>query len=296
MLRFAARHHDVLTRGDLRALGLTNREIEHRIRSGLLHRLFRGVYAVGRPTVTERGRWRAAVAACGPKTLLSHWSAAALWAMRRSSTSRVHVSTPLSSQNRRGLTVHRVHPLPAQDCAVRSGIPLTSPTRTLVDLAAVASPRALAELVEEAVRLELVDRQSLGVALERHRGRRGVAALREIAARMDASAARTRSRLEALYVLLCRERGVPTPLINETVAGMEVDAVFPEHGVVVELDSYGYHGSWSSRQRDHQRAARLSAAGHELLRFDWEQVTGDPDGVYAATVAALRRGIQRRHH
>jgi very-short-patch-repair endonuclease len=166
----------------------------------------------------------------------------------------------------------------------------------LVDLAAVASPRALAELVEEAVRLELVDRQSLGVALERHRGRRGVAALREIAARMDASAARTRSRLEALYVLLCRERGLPTPLINETVAGMEVDAVFPEHGVVVELDSYGYHGSWSSRQRDHQRAARLSAAGHELLRFDWEQVTGDPDGVYAATVAALRRGIQRRHH
>jgi very-short-patch-repair endonuclease len=194
-----------------------------------------------------------------------------------------------------GIVVHRVESLDPADVCVRDRIPVTSPARTLIDLAAVASPRALAELVEEAVRLELVDRKSLGAALERHRGRRGVARLWAIAMRMDASAARTRSRLEALYLLLCRERGLPAPLINETVAGMEVDAVFPEQRVAVELDSYGYHGAWSSRQRDHRRAARLSAAGYELLRFDWEQVTSDPDGVHAATAAALRRGEQRSH-
>lgn len=93
-----------------------------------------------------------------------------------------------------------------------------------------------------------------------------------------------------LYLLLCRERNLPSPLINDCVAGIEVDAVFPEYRVVVELDSFGYHGAWAARQRDHRRGALLSAAGWELLRFDWEQVTGDRDAVAVATIAALGRG------
>jgi very-short-patch-repair endonuclease len=79
-------------------------------------------------------------------------------------------------------------------------------------------------------------------------------------------------------------------LINDVVAGIEVDVLFPDHRVAVELDSFGYHGAWSARRRDHQRAALLSAAGFELLRFDWEQVTGAPEAVAGATRAALDRG------
>lgn len=154
----------------------------------------------------------------------------------------------------------------------------------------MASPRVLGELVEEAVRLELVDRDSLTRRWFRHRGWRGVAELRRIAAEIDASTTRTRSKLEALYLRLCRQEDLPSPLINDVVAAIEVDAAFPEYRVAVELDGYGYHGAWVAGQRDHRSAATLSAAGLELLRFDWEQVTGAPRAVVAATIAALRRG------
>lgn len=176
------------------------------------------------------------------------------------------------------------------DRTVCRRIPVTSPARTLIDLAALASRPKLEEVVDEAVRLRLVDRGSLNAALGRHPGWRGISALREIAAEIDASTVRTRSKLEALYLRLCREQRLPRPLINDVVAGREVDAVFPAYRVAVELDSYGYHGAWSARRRDHRRGALLSAAGFELLRFDWEQVTGAPDTVVAATIAALRRG------
>ena len=283
-----------MTRARLVGMGFDDDAIGRAVRRGFLHRLHRGIYAVGRPDVSERGTWLAAVLACGPGAVLGYWHAAALWGIWSRPPRRVvHVTAVEGVRRRRGIVAHRARDLEAEDRRTRDRIPVTSPSRTLIDLAAVASPKALAELVEEAVRLELVDRRSLNAALERYPHRRGLQALRRIAARIDASAGRTRSRLEALYLLLCREQGLPAPLVNESVAGMEVDALFPEQRVVVELDSYGYHGAWSSRQRDHQRAARLSAAGCELLRFDWEQVTSDPDGVHAATAAALRRSEHR---
>ena len=281
---------DVASRDELAEFGLTRGEIDRRIGRGFLTPLYHGVYAVGRPTVTEQGRWRGAVLACGPGAVLSHWHAAALWGMWKRPGSRVHVSAGRSHDGLRGIVLHRPRLLASVDRTVRQRIPVTSPARTVVDLSALASPRVLRVLVEEAVRLELVDRASLNGALQRYRRRRGITRLRAIAAEFDASATRTRSKLELLYLLLCRERNLPSPLINDVIAGIEVDAVFPDYDVVVELDSFGYHGAWAARQRDHRRGALLSAAGCELLRFDWEQVTGDPDAVAAATIAALRRG------
>lgn len=290
ILGFAAVRSDVASRDELAEFGLTRGEIDRRIGRGFLTPLYHGVYAVGRPAVTEQGRWRGAVLACGPGAVLSHWHAAALWGMWKGPGSRVHVSAGRSHDGVRGIVLHRPRLLAPVDRTVRRGIAVTSPARTLVDLAALASPRALRTVAEDAVRLELVDRASLNGALARHPGRRGIAQLRAIAAEFDASTTRTRSRLEMLYLLLCRERGLPIPLINDVIAGIEVDAVFPDYRVVVELDSFGYHGTWTARQRDHRRGARLSAAGWELLRFDWEQVTGDRDTVAVATIAALRRG------
>lgn len=274
------------SRTELICFGLTRGEIDHGIGRGFLTPLNHGVYAVGRPTVTERGRWRAAVLACGPGAVLSHWHAAALWGMwKAAGTHGSRQCRPLSRRHAR-----RHAPPSASSGPSRSDHPQSHSRHRAcpdaVDLAGVASPRVLGELVEEAVRLELVDRDSLNAALGRHRGWRGVAELR----RIDASTTRTRSKLEALYLRLCRQEDLPSPLINDVVAAIEVDAAFPEYRVAVELDGYGYHGAWVAGQRDHRSAATLSAAGLELLRFDWEQVTGAPRAVVAATIAALRRG------
>lgn len=282
--------HGVVARRQLVAAGLGGNVIDHWLQSGRLHRVRRGVYALGPAHLSQRGIWMAATLACGPTALLSHASAAALWGLSRARPGPVHVTIPESKRpTGRGLAIHRTRHLDPLDRTVRERIPVTAIPRTLLDLAEVEKPRRLRRAVEEADRLGLLHLGDLGRAIERHPGRRGIAPLRALLSDYT-EAAPTRSELEDRFLDLCRGAGLPAPQTNVVVAGLEVDAYWPESGLVVELDGYRYHGGPDAHERDHERTLRLQDAGCEVRRFTWRQVTCKAATVEGSLRAELDRG------
>ena len=147
----AGRQHGAVSHNQLIELGLGHQAIKYRVARRRLHCLFRGVYAVGRPQVTEEGRWMAAVLACGENSVLSHASAALLWGVVRRRERTIHVSVPVSKRIRRpGIKVHRRSSFSPRDVTRRHGIPVTTPAATIVDIAATETERRLERAVNEA--------------------------------------------------------------------------------------------------------------------------------------------------
>ena len=162
----ADRQHAVVTRRQLLGLGLTADAIKHRLANGRLHRVAREVYAVGRPGLTRRGRWMAAVLTCGPDAALSHESAAALWGIRDREGRGIDVSVPARRDpRRRGVVVHRRVEPPAT--VHHRGIPVTTPISTLVDLATRLDAGQLEAAVNEADKRGLTDPEALRRELAR---------------------------------------------------------------------------------------------------------------------------------
>jgi predicted transcriptional regulator of viral defense system len=158
----AARQHGVVARRQLRALGLHDTAITERVATGRLHRVHRGVHAVGHSVLTPRGRWMAAVLAGGPGAVLSHAAAGALWDLRRSAATRIDISVPRSGRAKRdGLRVHRPRNLPPDETTTHDGIPVTTPARTILDLAATLQTRPLERLLDQAENARLTDVASL---------------------------------------------------------------------------------------------------------------------------------------
>jgi very-short-patch-repair endonuclease len=282
------RQHDVVARGQLIGLGLTPAAIEHRLRSGRLHRVRRGVYSVGTPTLTGHGRWMAAVLACGDGSVLSHGSAAALWRIGRERRGLVEVSVlGTVPRRRKGLLVHRRTRLKAPDIGVHEGVPVTSPVQSLIDLAAQLGRRATERAVNEADIRELVDPPTLRAALDRHPGEPGVDILRTL---LDRRTFRfTRTELERWFIPLAAEAGLPVPLTAQWVNGFEVDFYWPGLGLVVETDGLRYHRTPAEQARDRVRDQTHTAAGLSQLRFTHEQIRYEPD--YVRSI--LRRTVDR---
>lgn len=153
----AGRQHGVVARWQLIDMGVTKGHVEGRLARGLFHPIHRGVYAVGNPRISIRGRWLAAVLACGPRAVLSHRSAAALHGLLRVRSSNPHVTVPNARRRRpKGVRVHCSRHLLLADRARVDGIPTTSIPRTLLDLAETADATTLARAFEEADRLRLL--------------------------------------------------------------------------------------------------------------------------------------------
>ena len=169
----AERQHGVVARRQLVALGLSRREIERRIEQGRLHLLHAGVYAVGHRVLSPHGRWMAAVLAAGPDAVLSHRSAAALWGLRATSRTRIEVTAPRDLRPRKGLHPHCAV-LPDDERTIHQGIPVTTPARTLLDLAGVLERQALDRALDEAEALRLPGPAAL---LERYPRKRATATL-----------------------------------------------------------------------------------------------------------------------
>jgi predicted transcriptional regulator of viral defense system len=187
-------------------LGIGRGAIAHRVAEGRLHRLYRGVYAVGHPTVPGDGRLMAAVLACGEGALASHRNAGAHWGIAPYHGARIDVTTTARGRTGpAGVTVHRVRALHPEDRAVREGIPVTSVARTLLDLAEIVSPRRLERAFEGAERLRVLDAAAVQRLLERSRGRRGLRALRALLAAYCGEVPETRSPLERRFLDFCRE-------------------------------------------------------------------------------------------
>lgn len=285
------RQHGVVARSQLLALGLTRHAIQHRIDHGRLHPIWRGVYAVGRPEVTERGRCMAAVLACGPEAMLSHRSAARLWGLVRSRSAQVEIAVP-GPVNRSypGIRVHRQTGLNPSAHRHVDGIPVTDPAWTLIDLASCIGHDDLEAAVNEADRLDLIHPEDLRIAIESSPRRPGIGRLRALLERQ--TFALTDSVLERRFLPIARRAGLPAPLTQVEVNGFRVDFHWPDLGLIVETDGLRYHRTASRQAKDRLRDQTHSAAGLTALRFTAAQVRFEPDHV-RATLAAVAARLHR---
>jgi very-short-patch-repair endonuclease len=266
--------YGVIARAQLIERGVSGDAMDRRIRARRLRRLHQGVYAVGHCTLTVEGRWMAAVLAGGRGAVLSHASAAAAWDLRRTSGRVIDVSVPTRAgrARRAGLRLHRSSTLGATDVTVHRGIPITTPARTIIDLAGTLKGRALEHVVDLADHHGLVDFTDLRAA--------NSASLQAVL--RNYRPAPTRSELEERFLQLCDDHGIERPETNGRIEGIEVDFVWRERRLIVEVDGYRYHRTPSAFERDRERDVRLITADWSVLRFTWHQIVQRAAWVAAA--------------
>ncbi len=285
----ARRQHGVLTRPQLLRLGLRPAAIRRRVRCSRFRRLHRGVYLVG-ATMPPRAREMAAVLACGSTALLAGRSAGALLGLLPPPNKgvRVEVATLGAAQDRPGIRVHRVRRFDPGDRTRIDGIPVTSPARTLLDLARVLGPRELEQAVARAEHEGLVQPGELAAWLARRRGRPGARALRSVLERAGGPAL-TRSEAEERFLRLVRRAQLPPPDTNVKVDGCELDFLWPRHGIAVEVDGYGFHSSRPRFESDRRRIARMAVHGIQVIPVTWRQITEEA----TATMVRLGQALLR---
>ena len=286
--QLAFAQHGVVTYAQLRAAGLAAGAINLRVRSGRLHRLHRGVFAVGHPRISREGRWSAAVLALGEGAVLSHVSAAALWGIRHSSSAYVHVTVPTAGgrTRRRGVVVHRSLTLGPADVDEEQAIAVTSVSRTLLDLAGVLSPTRLERAVERSLAARRFDLRAVEAVLAANPRRPGATALAEIIAGIHDEPSLTRQELEARMLDLCDDHGIERPEVNVLVDGIEVDFLWRAHRLIVETDGREYHETPIAFARDRERDERLTVLGYRVVRFTYRRLVH-----HAAAVAATLRAL-----
>ncbi|HEY0278661.1 MAG TPA: type IV toxin-antitoxin system AbiEi family antitoxin domain-containing protein [Solirubrobacterales bacterium] len=276
--QLARAQHGVLTRRDLEGLGFSKMAIEHRVATGRLHLISRGVYSVGRRDLSRHGRWMAAVLACGDLAALSHRSAAELWGIGYEERGRIDVSIARRHEVRRAGLKVRMRPTLAEMSVVRRfGIPVTHPVQTLIDLATELKPMRLERAVNQADVHDLVDPETLRDSLDAHIGEPGVKKLRTL---LDRHTFRlSDSDLEILFRPLVRAAAYPSPLSKQWVLGFEVDFWFPDLSFVIETDGLRYHRTAAQQARMVKRDQTHTAAGLRVLRFTHWQIAHAPTEV-----------------
>ncbi len=261
-----------MARRQLAALGLGRGAIDARVRIGHLGVLHRGVYAMGHFPLSIRGRWLAAVLACGDRAVLSHRSAACLWGLARPRRGPIDVTNPRGSHGPAGIHLHRSK-LAEDERAVEARIPITSVPRTLLDLAEVLDEDGLRRAFEEADRLKLLRMPELERVCAQAGRRKGLPALRRL---IDAARApvTTRSPLEDRFAEFCREHltDLPAPMTNVSILGNEVDAYWPPQHLVVEMDSWEFHHHRAAFEHDRARDAAMQTAGYRVIRLTHRQL------------------------
>lgn len=269
----AERQHGVVARRQLAALGLGRGAIDDRVRIGHLRVLHRAVYAIGHGPLSLQGRWLAAVLACGDQAVLSHRSAAYLWGLAgRPRRGQVDVTSPQSSRGPTGIRLHRSK-LASDERAVEARIPVTTVARTLLDLAEVLDEDGLRHAFEEADRLKLLRMPALEQVCARAGKRKGLVTLRRL---IDAAREPifTRSPLENRFAEFYREHlaDLPAPLTNISILDHEVDAYWPAHRLVVEMDSWEFHAHRAAFEHNRARDAAMQAAGYRVIRLTHRQL------------------------
>jgi very-short-patch-repair endonuclease len=272
---FAARQNGNVTHAQLRAIGLSRRQIEGRIAAGWLIPRHTGVFAVGYASAARESAWHAAVLALGEGAVLSYASAAALWSMtRQTAITEVTVPTTAGHKRRDGIVVHRQR-LPAAHVTTHRGIPVTTPIRTLLDYAAVAPLNAVFRAFEQAqVHLHIPPAPIAAEVIARPR-QRGNGKLRKVLVGA-VDPADVRSVLELRFLRMCAAHGIPRPQVNVRIDEWMPDFCWPEWGLVVETDSVAFHSTRGAKQRDALKDELLRSMGLNVLRVMWAEVVGRP--------------------
>ena len=285
----AAAEWSVLSLSELRGCGLSPDQVTHRLRKGWLHRLYPRVYAVGHPAVSLDGRFLAAVKSVGEDAVLSHFSAAALWEFVAWDGRHPEVTVPRGGIKRPvGIRTHRSSVLERRELMRHKGILVTSPARTLVDLAGVVNYRLLRRAWRQALFLRRVGLPQLVAAARRLGPRRGTANLNRV---LTAGPVPTQNDFEDVVHDLIVDGGLPPPDVNRPlrIAGRRVipDLRLPEQRVVVEADGAAWHGNPVAREDDAERQALLEAHGERVIRVTWRQAIARPRQTLARVRAAL---------
>lgn len=282
----ARRQWGVVSRRQLGVLGLSAHGIAEWVRTGRLVRLHQGVYAFGHDRLRVEGRWLAAVMAGGPGAVLSHRDAAQLWELRQSSASVIDVTVP--SQNgrirRRGIRIHRSGRLTAKEVTTRSGIPVTTVARTLLDLADVLDVQALRRAVTEAEYTNRFDLTALHAVVRSNPGRRG----RQVMEAVHGRRHRTRSPLEDRFLTFIEQHGVEEPQTNVWIEGYEVDFLWTRAGLVVELDGVAAHTTRAALNADRLRDRRLWRAGLRTMRLTADALDAEEEVLADLAQAGVR--------
>lgn len=316
LAELAARQHGVVSSPQLRSLGYSKHAVARAASAGRLHRVHRGVYAVGHARLTWHGRCLAAVLAAEP-AVASHETAGWLWDLLRTRPG-LHVTAPTRRRARAGThppsrgarsggdasprgarpggdfapsrksleyTVHFSR-LRGEDLDRREEIPVTSLARTLLDLAATVPAYRLERAIERAEELGHFDLAPAEELLARAGGHAGRGALLRALDLYRDDPALLRSGAERRFRELVRAAGLPAPAMNFNVAGFEVDAYWPSHRFGVEIDAFQTHGSRAAFERDRRRQEDLKLAGVEMTRVTGTRMKREPKAV-ADRLAAL---------
>jgi predicted transcriptional regulator of viral defense system len=284
----AGRQHGVVSIRQLEGpLGFSQRSVARAVAAGRLHRIYRGVYAVGHTDLSPRGECLAAVLAVGPGALLSYYSAGWLWGLWSGSPAPFEVTAfvPRHHPAPEGVVRHRARNLVEDDRAVVDGIPVTSVARTLLDLAWKLRGNRLRRVLNRAEELGLLDLDAIHAVIERNRGHHGAKRLRYALAIYE-PALYTRSEFERRFVDHLVASGLPRPATGWNELGHELDVYWPDLRFGVELDAYETHGTRDAFERDHDRDLDFALAGIETVRVSERQFRREPDQI-AAKVADL---------
>jgi very-short-patch-repair endonuclease len=282
----ARKQHGYVTRQQLLDLGLGPRAIEYRVAMGRLLPVYAGVYAVGHLPLGYEARAHATVLAGGAGAVLSHSSAAALWKYVRDWSIPFEVIAK-SDRRRRGIRVHRVKTLTRKDVTRQLGVPVTSPARTVFDMTPRLADTPLRRLMRDARLTYTLNLSDLAELLDRHPRHPATRRLRPF---LKATGGPTRSEFEDAFTQFARQYGLPAPITNTHVCGYEVDVLFLEHRVIVELDGAEFHLDRYAFEHDRDRDADLLAAGYVTVRITWERLRQRP----AREAVRLRKILQVR--
>ena len=277
-----------IARRQLEAAGVGPATVNRLVARGQLLRRHRGVFAVGHAATVELGDETVALLAVRDGAALSHQSAAALWDMLQTPDTMIHLVVVESAAARLpGVVVHRTRILAPEDVVIHKSLPVTSPARTLLDVAADRSSRSLELAFDRALVARILRTKDVNELLGRSKGHPGHGALQRLARRERQSATLTRSEAEERFLALIRAADLPPPRVNSRLHGYEVDFYWPEHGLVVETDGFRYHSTRRAFEHDHRKDTVLLAAGLIVLRFTFTQLESEPFAVVAAVARAL---------
>lgn len=287
--------HSVIALRQLVALGLSASAVRSRVASGRLHRVHRGVFAIGHPrSLTPKGRIMAAVLACSRMAVASHRSAAWLLDLTLRSNPWVDVTVAGSTARRSdAIRIHSGATLAARDMTRIDNIPTTTLARTLLDVAEDATRRELERACDQAAVRRLLDMRPIDDVLRRADGRRGAALLAEVLREHRIGSTLTRNALEERFLQICRDAELPPDAVNHWIAypdggGAEADFLWRTQRLIVEVDGRDPHTTRRAFEADRRRDQRLAILRYRVIRFTWRQVMFESAHV-AATLAALLR-------
>ncbi|MGH7468241.1 MAG: type IV toxin-antitoxin system AbiEi family antitoxin domain-containing protein, partial [Longimicrobiales bacterium] len=251
--------HGIATRAQLLKRGLAPHAIDGIVRAGRVIVLRRGLYQIG-PQPAVRAAETAAVLACGPEGRVSHTSAATFQGLLDATRARRTVEVTVPRGKRRcieGVRIHRMRDLLPDEVTVHDGIPVTTPARTLLDIAEVMTSREVEQALATAYRKGLLTPEAMRKMVERHPRHRGAPLMRRLLD-TEGGPAFTRSKAEEKLLEILVSALLPRPELNVRVLGHEVDFLWRKARVVAEVDGYEFHSSVESFAADRRRDAELT--------------------------------------